>query len=549
MLRSLILKTGIHIGYLFCCLLLIVRPLAAQADLLASLTLEQRIGQLFVVQLYGSQLTEAGRDFLTLYQPGGVVLIGENSGTPAEVAVLVNSFQSTIVGAGGLPLLVAVDQEPGPIRHLLDGFTQWPTPALITASGDSQLAFEVGAATATELQAVGVNMNLSPVADLETNPTNPIITRRSFGSNPAQVGPMVAAYAQGLQANGVIATVKHFPGHGASIGDSHTELPVIVLPRERLEQVELAPFQEAVAGGVEAVMVAHIWYPALDATPERPASLSPDIITGLLREEMGFDGLVLTDALDMDAIDTRYSYPEAVRLGLTAGVDLFLSAHIGLGAQMEAIDALAAAVRAGEIPEERINQSVRRILAAKARYGVLNWSPIDPASIVIPLDDHARLIGVLFDRGVTVAADPTGRIPFADDQSVLMIFPGTRPAIQTDCAAMRPDARWLSVPLRPAEADVQTAVVAAGQVDQVVVFTENAGDRREQAALVNALPPEKVTVVALWSAYDYWLFPEVAAYVVTYSPQAPGVPAACRLLFGVNPPRAQLSLEGVFQRP
>jgi hypothetical protein len=192
---------------------------------------------------------------------------------------------------------------------------------------------------------------------------------------------------------------------------------------------------------------------------------------------------------------------------------------------------------------------VRRVLAAKARYGVLNWSPIDPASIVIPLDDHARLIDVLFDRGVTVAADPTGRIPFANDQSVLMIFPGTRPAIQTDCAAIRSDARWLSVPLRPAEADVQTAVVAAGQVDQVVIFTENAGDRREQATLVNALPPEKVTVVALWSAYDYWLFPEVAAYVVTYSPQAPGVPAACRLLFGVNPPRAQLSLEGVFQRP
>jgi len=246
--RLLKLRTGIHIGYLFCCLLLIVRPVGAQSDLLASLTLEQRIGQLFIVQLYGSQLTEAGRDFLTRYQPGGIVLIGENAGTPAEVAALVNSFQSTIIGAGGLPLLVTVDQEPGPIRHLEVGFTQWPTPALITASGETQLAFDVGAATAVELQAVGVNMNLSPVADLETNPTNPIITRRSFGSNPEMVGPMVAAYAEGLQANGVLATVKHFPGHGASVGDSHTELPVIDLPRERLEQVELAPFRAAIAG-------------------------------------------------------------------------------------------------------------------------------------------------------------------------------------------------------------------------------------------------------------------------------------------------------------
>jgi beta-N-acetylhexosaminidase len=315
--------------------------------------------------------------------------------------------------------------------------------------------------------------------------------------------------------------------------------------------VELAPFRAAIEAGAEAVMVAHIWYSALEPTPELPASLSPAIITDLLRGELGFDGLILTDALDMDAIDTRYSYPEAVRAGLEAGVDVFLSAHIGLGAQMEAIDLLAAAVRAGEISEERINQSARRVLAAKARYGLLAWQPLDPAVAAdgIALEQHAALIRTLFERGVTVAHDPAERIPFAEDQSVLMVFPGTRPAIQADCVPMRLDARWLSVPLRPGETDVQTAVIAAGQVDQVVVFTENAGDRPEQAALVNALPPEKVTVVALWSPYDYWLFPAVSAYLVTYSPQPPGPPAACRLLFGLAPARAQLSLEGVFQFP
>lgn len=526
-------------------------PTSAQPDPLLELTLEQRVGQLFMVQLFGDQLTEVGRDFLARYQPGGVVLLGENAGTSAEVAALVHDFQSVITEAGGLPLLVAVDQEPGPIAHLKDGFTQWPTPALITATGDPQLAFEVGAMTAAELRAVGVNMNLSPVADLETNPTNPIIVRRSFGSDPAQVSPMVGAYIQGLQAGGVLAVAKHFPGHGASTGDSHTELPVIDLPRERLEPVELAPFRAAVEAGAAAVMVAHIWYPALEPTPDTPASLSSSIISGVLRDEMGFEGLVLTDALDMDAIDVRYSYPEAVRLALDAGVDLFLSAHVGLGSHQEAIESLVAAVRAGEISEARINDSARRVLTAKARYGVLDWSPAETArpGEGIDLNASAALIETLFERGVTVAHDPDARIPLTEDQSVLLIYPGTRPSIQQTCAPMRPDARWLSVPLRPGEGDRQAAAIAAGQADLVVVFTENVGDRPEQAALVNALPPEKVTVVALWSVYDYWLFPQIGAYLVTYGPMPPAVPAACRLLFGLNPARAALSLGGVLQVP
>jgi beta-N-acetylhexosaminidase len=549
-MRRLVFKrAGIRLGYLLFCLLLVTSPAVAQPDLLDGMTLEQRIGQLFMVQLYGDQLTGVGRDFLTRYQPGGVVLIGDNAGTPAAVAALVNDFQAMITGAGGKPLFIAIDQEPGPIQRLRDGFTQFPTPALITATGDPQLAFEVGAAMAAELRAVGINMNLAPVADLETNPTNPIIVRRSFGSDPAQVSPMVAAYAQGLQSGGVLAVAKHFPGHGASASDSHVELPVIDLPRDWLEQVELAPFRAAVNGGGEAVMMAHIWYPALEPTPELPASLSPAIITGLLRHEMGFDGLILTDALDMDAIDTRYSYAEAVQMAIEAGVDIVLSAHIGPSTQIEAIESLAAAVRAGELSEARINESARRILEAKARFGLLDWSPIDPNTINLPLADHGQLVDTLFQRGVSVALDRDGRIPFALDQTVQMIYPGTRPDIQVDCTPLRPDARWMSVSLRPTDEQRQAAVIAAGQADQVVVFTENAGDRLEQAALVKALPQDKVTVVALWSVYDYWQFPGIAAYLVIYSPQQPGVPAACGLLFGSNPARAVLSLQGVLQLP
>ncbi len=317
----------------FVWLVLCVNSFVHAEDYLPSaLTLDQKVAQMFIVNLYGSQLTEAGRDFLTQYQPGGVVLLPENIRTPEDVARLNNLYQQTIIDGGGLPLFISVDQEGGTIAHLREGFTTFPVSMLLTASGDTDLAYRVGQAMAEEMLAVGVNMNLAPVADLETNPNNPIIKRRSFGSDPAMVSPIVAAYIEGMQATNVLATAKHFPGHGDTSDDSHVGLPVVTLDRERLEAVELAPFRAAIEAGVSTIMVAHIWYPALEPQPDLPASMSYNIITGLLREEMGYDGLIVTDALDMDAIDTVYSYPNASLQAIKAGVDLVIAAHVSLEA-------------------------------------------------------------------------------------------------------------------------------------------------------------------------------------------------------------------------
>ncbi len=502
------------------------------------------MAQLFIVNLFGAQMTEAGQDFLARWQPGGVVLIGENIGTPDAVSRLTNSFQQTITDAGGLPLLVAVDEEPGPISHLKDGFTQFPTPTLITATGDPQMAYAVGEATGDELRAVGVNMNLSPIADLETNPDNPIIKRRSFGSDPAMVSPMVAGYVQGLQAAGVLATAKHFPGHGDSRTDSHTSLPVIDLSRERLESVELAPFRAAIDAGVSVIMVAHIWYPALEPETDLPASLSHNIITGLLRGEMGYDGLIVTDALDMDSIDTVYSYPDAVVKAIQAGVDLVISAHISESAQEQAIQAVVDAVQDGTIPEARIDESVRRILAAKERFGLLDWTPIDPttASTNIDLDGHAALIDELFRAGVTVAHDPNELIPLATDLSVALVYPATRIQIANECGLYRSDIRWVGVSDAPSDEEIGWAKDAAARVDTVVVFTQNADESPRQAALVNALPLEKTVDVALWSPYDITAFPGIAAYMVTYSPARAAVPAACGILFGAISANGRLAV-------
>ncbi len=524
--------------------LLFVFP-TSQPSLLETLTLEQRVGQMFMVSLYGSQLTDVGHDFLQRWQPGVVALFGNNAGAPQQVTALTNAFQQTITDAGGLPLLIAVDQEGGLIAHLTDGFTTFPAPMLITATGDPELAYAVGEAIGRELAAVGINMNLAPVADLETNPNNPIIQRRSFGSDPNLTAPIVASFARGLQGAGVLATLKHFPGHGDTSADSHVVLPVVNHPRERLEAVELVPFQAGVAAGAEAVMVAHIWYPALEPQENVPATLSHNIVTGLLREDMGFDGLIMTDALAMDAIDTIYSYEDATVMAVQAGVDLLaFGTNAGLQTQGQAIQAVVDAVRAGLIPEERINASVQRILDVKARYGILDWQPLDiaTASERVNQEAHEELVSTLFRAGVTLVYDDRGALPFDADSSVAIVYPATRTQIMRECEAYHPAIDWVGVSQSPQEEEIAWARSAARRNDTVVVFTQNAVDDPQQQTLVNVLPPENTIVVALWSPYDWTAFPDISGYVATYSPLRPAVPAACALLFGAIQARGQLPI-------
>jgi beta-N-acetylhexosaminidase len=531
---------------IFCCLglLLAVAPGAAQSDPVAALTLEQQVAQMFIVNLYGGGLTEAGRDFLTQWQPGGVVLIGENTGTPEHVTRLTNSYQQTITAAGGLPLLVAVDQEGGPITHLREEFTVFPTPALLTASGSPELAYSVGGAMAAELAAVGVNMNLAPVADLETNPDNPIMLRRTFGSDPALVNPVLESFIGGLQAGGVLATAKHFPGHGAADIDSHTGLPVVNLSQDALQNRELLPFEAAIHASVEAVMVAHIWYPAFEPEASLPATLSYSIVTGLLRDTLGYDGLIITDALDMDAIDTVYTYPEAVVRAVEAGVDMVISAHIGLESQAAAIQAVVDAVRAGQIPAERILDSARRILAAKTRYGILDWTPLDEnrATERVNAAGHAALVDEMFRQGVTLAYDYNDLVPVTAERRVALIYPATRAQIAQECGPYHAGIQWVGVSDYPQDAEIAWATDAANRSDTVIVFTQNAVDNSRQQALVRALPPERTVVVAIYSVYDWLAFPDVAAYMLTYSPERPAVPAVCAALFGAIPTSGRLAI-------
>jgi beta-N-acetylhexosaminidase len=531
----------------FACLfiaLLAVSQARANDTPLANMTLEQRVAQLFMVSIYGPDPTEAGRNFLQRWEPGGVVLLKESATTPQRVTTLTNSFQQTMMDSGAPPLLIAIDQEPGIISHLNDGFTQFPTPTLITATGKPDSARAVGAAIADELKAVGVNMNLSPVSDLETNPNNPIIKRRSFGSDPALISPMIGAFVEGTQSEGVLATAKHFPGHGETTQDSHTTLPVIDLSKERMEAVELAPFRAAVAAHVDAIMVAHIWYPALEPEKNLPASLSRNVITGLLRDEMGYDGIILTDALDMDSIDTVYSYPEAAVKAISAGADMVMAAHVSLEQQAAGIQAVVKAVEAGQIPEAQINASAQRILDAKNRRGLMNWKPLEAKTARERIDvlAHTKLIEGLFRDGITVAYDHNHLLPLADSSDAALIYPATRPRLMEACHSYNPKLRLIGVSDSPSLTEISWAKDAARQSKVAVVFTQNAVDTPQQVALVRALPPEKTVVVALWSPYDWTLFQDVAAYITTYSPAKQADRAVCGILFGDRPARGVLAL-------
>jgi len=497
----------------------------------ANMTLEQKVSQMFMVSFFGTELTEVERDFLRDVQPGAVVLFGKNIESPEQVTRLTNDYQQTIIAGGGVPLLIAGDQEGGRIQHLQEGFTRFPLPMLWTATQNTDLAYQVGEAMATEMRAVGVNMNLAPVADLNTNIDNPIIGSRSFGSDVALVNPILTSFIRGLQDNGVVATVKHFPGHGDTSADSHIELPIVEHSRERLDVVEFAPFRSAIEAGVDVTMVSHIWYTALDSDPT-PASLSPRVVNRLLREEMGYDGVIMTDALDMDAIDTVYTAGGSAIQAILAGNDLIaIGAHVGTPTIQTAIDDVVNAVRDGEIDESRIDASVIRILQIKQDYGLFEWQPLEPFDVTerLNLEAHDALVTELFKQGVTVI-DAENMLPLQGD--VAIIYLATRPRIASECSEIDGDAVYIGVSGSPNVDEVSWAVSAGINADTVVVFTQNAIDNPQQRTLVDALPSEKTIVVALWNTSDMLMFPDVAGYILGYSPMLRATSVICDILVG-----------------
>jgi beta-N-acetylhexosaminidase len=340
-----------------------IREAPTADDLLGALSIRDRIAQLVVPWIAGTYTAYDAEAFARMetwvdsLHVGGLIV---SVGSPLDIAAKLNRLQER----SALPLLIASDLEGGTSIRF-NGGTPLPPNMGVAATGSDSAAYQMGRITALEGRAVGVHLAFAPVADVNNNPDNPIINTRSFGEDPVTVGRMVAAEIRGLQDHGMLATAKHFPGHGDTGTDSHLSLPVIASDWPRLDSVELVPFRSAIEAGVKVVMSAHIALPAIDPGEPRPGTVAPGVLTGILRDSLGFDGLVVTDALDMGGITNAYGADASVRAFL-AGADLLLQPANAAAA----IAAMEAAVARGEITAERLDRSVRRVLQAKLDLGL-----------------------------------------------------------------------------------------------------------------------------------------------------------------------------------
>ena len=351
------------------------------------LDLSAAAARLFTVGFAGKTL-DSDLEGLLARGVGGVVIFSRNVGTPGELFELTRSIKRR----AERPLLVAVDQEGGSVARLRQGFTRLPPLRTLGAHGDATLARELGAVVGAELAAVGIDWDFAPVLDVDTNPNNPVIGARSLGADPARVAELGVAFARGLEDAGIAPCAKHFPGHGDTHRDSHLELPRLPHELERLERVELAPFRAASAARVPSMMVAHVVFEALDA--ERPASMSHAVVGGLLRERLGYAGVVVTDDLEMKAIADHFALEEVVERGLDAGVDVFLVCHTAALAH-RGIDAVVRAVQTGRVSAEKLQRAVERVEGFAARFARPPLATADLTSL--DGDRHravvARLVG------------------------------------------------------------------------------------------------------------------------------------------------------------
>jgi beta-N-acetylhexosaminidase len=342
-------------------------------------------GQLAIAGFAGQSIPHDLKLLAREFDLGGVIFFARNIDSPDQVAELSREAQEL---ARELPLWVSVDQEGGRVARLKTPFTTWPPMATLGRSADEALAERFARALAAELKAVGISMDYTPVLDVLTNPSNPVIGDRSLADRAEEVARLGSAIIRTLQAEGIATSGKHFPGHGDTSVDSHFELPLIEHAPDRLDAVELVPFKAAIAAGVASIMTAHILIPALD--PERPGTLSRRIVTELLKEELGYDGLVLSDDLEMKAISGRYGIPEATVMAIAAGCDAVLMCGADQGVQFEALEAVIRAVEDGSLPLKRAEDAMERHRRVKERFLATRRAPLTGAALraVLGRDEH-----------------------------------------------------------------------------------------------------------------------------------------------------------------
>ncbi|GGM91775.1 glycoside hydrolase family 3 protein [Streptomyces fuscichromogenes] len=537
---------------------------------ISGMTLPEKVGQLFVMRFYGHSATDPDQadidanlkeigvrtvaELIAKYRVGGIIYFTwtHNTRSPRQIAELSNGIQSaSLAQPRGLPVLIATDQEHGAVCRIGTPATLFPGAMAMGAGGSRADARALGRISGAELRAMGVRQDYSPDADVNVNPANPIIGVRSFGAGPDAVGALVGAEAQGYRDAGVAATAKHFPGHGDTAVDSHTGFPVITHSRELWEKLDAVPFRAAVAAGVDAVMTAHIQFPALDASGD-PATLSHPVLTGILRGELGYDGVVVTDSLGMAGVRTKYGDDRVPVLALKAGADQLLDPP----APDVAWNAVLKAVRDGELTESRLDESLLRILRLKSRLGLLDRPYVAAKDVgrVVGTARHLAAADRIAERTTTLLVNEGGLLPLSSRTHGRLLVVGADPASPSGttgpptgvlAAALTElgfTATALSTGTDPSAADADKAAGAARAADAVIVGTYNvtAGDGQQRLVERLVATGRPVLAVAVRNPYDVAQLPSVQACLATYSWTDVELRAAARVIAGKVAPRGRL---------
>ncbi|MGW2556126.1 glycoside hydrolase family 3 protein [Streptomyces sp. NPDC001635] len=539
-------------------------------DLISRMTLEEKVGQLFVMRVYGHSATDPDQadidanlqeigvrtaaELIAKYRVGGIIYFtwAHNTRDPHQIADLSNGIQkASLDQPRGLPVLIATDQEHGIVARVGKPATLFPGAMAVGAGGSHADARTLGRISGAELHALGIRQDYSPDADVNVNPANPVIGVRSFGADPDAVAGLVAAEVKGYQSSGVAATAKHFPGHGDTAVDSHFGFPVITHSRELWEQLDAVPFRAAIRAGIGAIMTAHIMVPALDDSGD-PATLSHPILTGILREELGYDGVVVTDSLGMEGVRQKYGDDRVPVLALKAGVDQLLNPP----SLDVAWNAVLQAVRSGELTEARLDESLLRILRLKAGLGLLERPFVSDAGVdrTVGVPAHLRAADRIADRTTTLLVNDGRLLPLPRRAHPRVLVVGADPASPsgtdgpptTVLADALTDlgftATVLSTGTAPSPATIEKAVAAAGNADAVVVGTYNVTAASSQRTLVNQLVAtgKPVVAIALRNPYDVAQLPDVKAFLASYSWTDVELRAAARVIAGRVRPRGRL---------
>lgn len=470
------------------------------------MTTREKLGQLI---MFGFPGTEPGPEALRLireYKAGNVILFSHNLQSPGQMRALCTRLRELILAQTGLPPLLCIDQEGGVVARMPEGAVSFPSAMAVAATGEVENARLAALYTGRELAALGVNCNLAPVLDVNTNPANPVIGVRAYGCRPAEAAPFALAAIQGYLEAGVLPVAKHFPGHGDTAVDSHLGLPRVEKELPELLRCELAPYVQAIRQGVPAIMAAHILYPALEPVGV-PASMSPAILTGLLRKHLGFEGLIVSDCFEMGAVQDNYGTPEGFVAALAAGLDLGCISHTPTLA-LRALELAEEAVENGRLPMARVDEAVARVLACKQRFAgaAAPWGEVGAP-------EHRAAAEAMMAAAIA-RLDHNGPLPPVDETAFFVGCPAYRATFASsapddgntfpEVLARRFGACFLVTPVQPGEETVQQALALTHTGQTVVAGTYNAHLNRGQLCLVNALcaAGRRVIAVALRNPYD-----------------------------------------------